>query len=160
MITESASYDMSSVLLEWEQQEFWLASQKKPGRRPIIWMAHMPKIQGQSLVATTEISATIRYQICGEKHLQMRTILIQKVGLNHRKFLWCTMHMYVLPYCRTSGKVLSTIGWVDEQSSFPCLLKRQHNLRIHVFATFVFFLTTFAVWNMTHFINGHKFFST
>ena len=73
-----------------------------------------------------------------EKHLQMRTIPIKKVGLNHRKFLWCTMHMYVLPYCRTSGKVLSTIGWVDEQSSFPCLLKRQHNIRTHVFATFLF----------------------
>ena len=53
-------------------------------------IAHMPKIQGQSLVAEPEISVTIRYEICGEKHLQMRTILIQKVGLNHRKFLWCT----------------------------------------------------------------------
>ena len=86
MITDPASYDTSSVLLEWEQQEFWLASPEEP-RQASHNIAHMPKIQGQSLVAATEISVTLRYSICGKKHLQMRTILIQKVGLNHRKFL-------------------------------------------------------------------------
>ena len=32
-------------------------------------IAHMPKIQGQSLVAATEISVTLRYSICGKKTL-------------------------------------------------------------------------------------------
>ena len=53
-------------------------------------IAHMPKIQGQSLVAATEISATIQYSMCGEKTYKC-------APFSFRKLAWTTkmsvMHM-------------------------------------------------------------------
>ena len=49
-------------------------------------IAHMPKIQGQSLVAATEISATIQYSMCGEKTYKC-------APFSFRKLAWTTENL-------------------------------------------------------------------
>ena len=61
-------------------------------------IAHMPKIQGQSLVVATEISATIQYSICGKNNYKCAPFSFRKLAWTTENF--CNAHVgHMAKFC-------------------------------------------------------------